>query len=190
MADESGYIQRDEKLHQGDIMHGVPHIRLRKSPLYVLRPLDDTKRNFSSNELSKVRFKPDGEQVSAHCKIDLGIVLTYGCNIENEPNYRLIAYIRSIESLPREYDDGFKDSIRKGGNLDTMYLPELRGHFPESFVDFRHLTTLHPNFLPVEQRVTSLSNERVDEMLTRLFRAFTRLDLNDDMFPLIADENR
>lgn len=181
------YTQRDARLFQGDIIRDAPHIHMKDPPLVALRPLNRERTRYDAYREAPPPggFKQSGEQAAAFAQSALGMVISYGCAIENDPKHCMVALIRPLTPVPEQS----KATIRENRNFAYFYLPALDNQLEESYVDFRRLTCVHPDFLYTDNRVASLSEDSVDQLMMRLFLFFTRRQLKPDMFPLIPRES-
>jgi|SRR6266567_3648060 len=184
MVDEF-YRDADPILCQGDIIREIPHVNLKPPlPLTVIRKEHVKYGNgikFAPYEYGlsapKDGFHFDqGEQVLASCQVAFGMVLSHGCEIDKDPRYRMIALIRPLSVAPPEG----QEIIRANNNLSSCYLPAYDEIMGESYVDFRRITTLHPDFLRDAERIVSLTDDAVKYVQAQFFRYFTRLDVRPD----------
>jgi hypothetical protein len=189
MAADPFYRPADPTVCQGDIFDGVPHLFL-SPPLLALRkvtlaggreafgfyeyppPAEDAPGGPKGKALPGGPFRfnsPKGEQAGASCQVTRAIVLNHDCDIENEPEHRLVALVRPLGPVPPEH----QEIIRRNQNFNYFHLPAGAG-LPEAYVDFRRLTSLAPAFLTNAQRLTSLTVEAVRALQAQLFRFLTR----------------
>lgn len=183
------YRDPDPELCQGDILYSIPHLHL-KPPFQALRSTTgrggqqvftpypfDISALFAHGDHSEPPggFKFDrGEQVSSFCQVSLGIILTHDCDIDQDPKHRLVALIRPLDPRQPAQD---QQVIRENRNFNFFYLPPYRDKMQESYVDFRRITCLAPEFLDKKRRVTSLTKFAIDQLHLRLFQFLTRRDL-------------
>jgi hypothetical protein len=83
-----------------------------------------------------------------------------------------------------------QEIIRANNDLSSCYLPAYDAKMGESFVDFRRITTLHPDFLKYSERIVSLTDEAVKYTHAQFFRFMTRLDVSPqvlDKLPKIPE---
>ena len=71
------------------------------------------------------------------------MVLTYDCEIDKDKKHRHLALIRPLGPLPAQD----QQTIRERRNVSYCYLPAYPDIFEESYVDFRRMTTVRPDFL-------------------------------------------
>jgi len=179
---DSFYRDTDPDLCQGDIVKNIPHLFL-KPPVQVLR-----KTSSKANRLMFEAFKVDsedvlpggfnvaGENVSAHCQAARGIVLTHGCEIDKDEKHRLVALIRPLVKV-KEQD---QQTIRENKNRRFFYLEKYQDVLPESYVDFRRLSTVDPKLINMSERITSLDEKTVLALQAQFIRFITRRILTDE----------
>ena len=189
MRSEEFYRDVDPLWCQGDIIRQVPHLHL-KPPLKALRK--ETTRSgerlvpfeyqFGSKEGELAHAPPggfkfsDGEQVGAFCQIALGMVLSHDCEMDKDSKHRQVALIRPLGPLPPRD----QQTIRENLNFSYCYLPAYSDIIAESYVDFRRITTLHPDYLQNPDRVLSLTGEALNYVKIQFIRYVTRLDLSPE----------
>ena len=197
---EEYYRDLDLSWCQGDIIRKVPHIYLKQPPLTIARR-ESTSRygerltpylydfgisegEESANTSLPGGFKFDrGEQSLALCHIAFGMILTNGCEIDKDDKHRTMALIRPLNVV----QDG-QDIIRANKNFSYFYLPAYGAIMGESYVDFRRITTLHPDFLKDAERVVSLTDDAVKGLQMQFFRFLTRRSVSPealDQLPII-----
>jgi hypothetical protein len=92
----------------------------------------------------------------------MAMVMSHDCEIENDPNARILAMIRPITDLD---EDTSAQLFSDDPELEPVYaLFPLIGQredpkIDRSFVDFRRLSTVRPAVLETSTRVASLSGE-------------------------------
>lgn len=196
---EGLYRPPSDKLSQGDIIRNVPHVHL-KPPLNVWRS-ETTKWG---QRLTLYEYSPSeqgappggatpqggfkfsvGEQVAAFCQVTIGIVLTYDCDIDNEQKHRLIALIRPLTGVGPDYQQIVRDNL----NYNFWYLPAIEDKIPESYVDFRRITTVAPQFLEHMDRIASLTSSGIKSMQTQLILSLTHRELTDDIDAVTRQKN-
>ncbi len=178
---------------QGDIIREIPHIHLKPPlPLTVIRKEQAkwgprlTPYEYASSvpqaELPGSTFPQsgfklaEGEQVLAFCQVAFGMVLSHGCEIDKDSKHRMVALIRSLSGVPSEG----QEIIRANRNFSSCYLPAYGEIMGESYVDFRRITTLHPDFLKNPERIVSLTDKAVKYIQTQFFRFLTRRDVSPE----------
>jgi hypothetical protein len=190
--DRPDYYQPwEEAFRQGDTIADVPHIFLRP-PLYALRritlaknreamgfyqypPAEDGPGGARGRDLPGGSFHfGEGEEVPAICRLALGIVLNHDCEIENEHEHRQLALIRPLEAVENEEH---RELIVGNRNFSFFYLPaDTSLGLPDSYVDFRRITSLAPAFLATGRPLTSLTEIAVKAFQSQLFRFWTHRD--------------
>ncbi len=183
MKAEEFYRDADPLWCQGDIIREIPHIHLRPPPpLTVIRRESVkwgerlTPYEYGSNTPQGGFDFAHGEQVLASCQVAFGMVLSHDCEIDKDPKYRMVALIRPLSEVR---SDG-QEIIRANRNFSACYLPAYAEIIGESYVDFRRITTLHPDFLENSERIASLTDEAVKYIQTQLFRFLTRRDVSPE----------
>jgi hypothetical protein len=186
MPAEGFYREPDPLVSQGDIVRGVPHLHL-KPPLVVLRQRQ-TRRGFvmdpyeygTGAEVAEGRNTPVptggfnfdrglDDKVSVFCQVALGIILSRDCDIENDRKHRLVALIRPLTGVQPEH----QEIIRANKNFSFFHLPELQNKMPESYVDFRRITTLAPDFVDGQDRLASLTGDARNSLYEQLMAFWT-----------------
>jgi len=184
----------DPELCQGDIVDGVPQIRLRP-PLEVIRrftgrgnreqyapfpyPPVEGKTPDAERAGKTIKMPPFhvsiGELISAFAVFTRAIVLNYDCDLNHELDHCLVAVVRPISGVHE--DD--RATVRIDGNHNHFYLPadEELG-LKEGYVDFRQITCLDPAIVEtVGTRRASLSPEGLDRLKSMFFRFLTRREI-------------
>ena len=191
MIAEEFYRDTDPLLCQGDIIQKVPHIYLKPPlPLTVIR----REQGKGGERLTPYKYGPStpqtevsesnspqggfkfaqGEQVLASCQVAFAIVLTHGCEIDQDSKQRMVALLRPLSGVPSEG----QEIIRKHRNFSACHFPAYGKIMGESYVDFRRITTLHPDFLKNSERIASLTDDAVKYIQTQFFRFLTRRDIS------------
>ncbi|MGD0863754.1 MAG: hypothetical protein ABSA21_13535 [Candidatus Limnocylindrales bacterium] len=172
MADRLYLPPVGTEILQGDIFDQMPSVRVESRPLRVARhwkqsgPRDiwEVHPEDGSGPRGGFKWLPDqgGEQgLLVHAYLGRAMVLSHDCEIENDPRTRTLAMIRPINHL----DEASQRELFSGGRQDRWFAVfPLVGQIDEprierSFVDFRRLTTVHPDVLAASIRVASLSEE-------------------------------
>ncbi len=185
MKAEEYYRNVDPLWCYGDIVRNVPHIHLRPPlPLRIIREestkwgmrLTPYEYGLSVPQGGLKITQPEGEQVLASCQVALGMILTHGCEMDKDPKHRQVALIRPLGLVQPEHQ-GF---IRENKNFSYCYLPAYGEIMGESYVDFRRVTTVHPDLLKDLERIVSLTDEAVNAVQTLLIRFTTRRDIKLD----------
>jgi hypothetical protein len=175
------YRDPDELLCQGDIFATIPHVFLKDRPNQVALMMAGKRAGFLVDEFCN----PDAPQCSheiivhAQTRVGYAILMSHSCEVDKPPPHRVIALVRQVSELNK---DAEKDTIRKNGKYACFHLPALEGKLPESYVDFRRISTIGPRWLTLATRKTSLTDEARKKMLFALFRFFTRLELAESGF--------
>jgi hypothetical protein len=183
MEAASFYRAVDPQLCQGDILERAPHVYLKDQP----RPLRKTTLpgNRVVYELEELAAKalpatPDeGLQVPAVCQVTRAMLLTYDCEIDKDRKHRTLALIRPLPSAMPEQD---RSTIRGNKKYAFFYLPPGGDQLPESYVDFRRICTVSPQWVDSAARLASLTKEARQAMLLQLFRFLTRVELDPNVF--------
>ncbi len=116
--------------------------------------------------------------IPAACLIDRAILLTYGCEIDKDKRHRLVALVRPMIG----FQESEKETIRANGKYACFHLPAMNGHVEEGYVDFRRLSTVSPDWLEKNKRVTTLAEHARRKLLLRFFLFMSRLQLEDSIF--------
>jgi hypothetical protein len=99
------------------------------------------------------------------------MLLTHGCDLDNDTRNRSVALIRPLGAVAPEH----QEIIRQNRNLSYFYLPQSN-EFPESYVDFRRVTSLPPPIVDQSKRIVGLTTTAVQAMQLQFFRSLTRLE--------------
>lgn len=150
-------------LRQGDIYRDVLHVMLSEPGFTVLREITikGGRRAFAPHDADD---PPSGgftweskESVRAEGQVCLAVVLTHDCEIENPDSreHRLVAVVRPLLNL----STGDRETIRSNRQFGRMWLPAWdEVELPESYVDFRRITTLRKDALPDDHRIASMTD--------------------------------
>ncbi len=169
---------------QGDLIDDVPSIHLKVEPSLTALRKGTVKGNrqiwdiLSSNP-QPTGPKPDfkmGEVVPAFCQISRAILLTRDCEIDKDPNHRLVALVRPLARIaPAD-----RDIVRENRNFSYFYLPadEDRGLI-EAYVDFRRITCVAPELVAKGRRLASLTEESAKALMGGLFQFLTHREVID-----------
>jgi hypothetical protein len=179
----SFYRAVDPQLCQGDVLERVPHVYLKDHPL-PLRPttLPGKKPGYQLTELppGELPKTPDeGVLVPAMCQVTRAMLLTYDCEIDKDTKHRTIALIRPIAANMPDRD---RTIIRENKKYAFFYLPAGGDQLPESYVDFRRICTVSPEWVDSATRLASLSVDARQAMLLQFFRFLARVELNVEVF--------
>jgi hypothetical protein len=115
-----------------------------------------------------------GEQASALCHFTRAIILNHDCDIENDPEHRLVALVRPLAPVT---NSEHRRVIEGNLNFSYFYLPSDGQALAAAYVDFRRITSLHPDFLARGVRLASLAPQALQALHAQLFRFLTRRDL-------------
>jgi len=181
---------------QGDIFANVPHVQVHP-PIVALRErLGRTSYDFydptdtGSRERTPpggFRFnRPPGDLVPADALLAFAVMLTHDCDLDNDPKNRVIALVRKLDSGIPETD---KANIRRNGNANYFYLPEYGDVLPESYVDFRRISSLPRGYASNLRRVASLRPSEKEQLQLQLFFFFTRLRVRTAMLAQLTEPN-
>jgi hypothetical protein len=127
-----------------------------------------------------LRYSPKGEEVAAFSQIARAIIISHDCEIDKDKKHAIVALIRSFDESQPETS---KQVIRSNKKLSFFHLPALENVLPESYVDFRRITSLEPTYLEPTKRIASLSDAAVSLLQLLFFRYLTRLELDPKKLP-------
>ncbi len=170
-------------LLQGDIYRAVPSIHLPSRPVFVTRYFREKQGHVLHGVHSEDGPEPDGgykwnpdqggESVLSRGFRGMAVVLTHDCEIENDPDHRLVAQIRPIT----EIQEAHRAEIMQMHHWAAF--PLLAQTAPpameDSFVDFRRITSLRPEALRAEDRYARLAQGVIDAMRVRFWHFLNRL---------------
>ena len=97
------------------------------------------------------------ESVRAEGQVGLAVILTHDCEIENPDSreHRLMAVVRPLLNL----SPSDREIVRGNRHFGRMWLPAWDAvELPESYVDFRRITTLRKDALPHDHRIASMTD--------------------------------
>lgn len=174
---EPFYVPPRRELSQGDIYRDTPSLEVVSRPLSVARrahkdigspPLPTFRAHAEDAEAPRQGFHwaldpPPGEASRERGEIvytpsyrGLVMVLTHDCELDNDPDFRILAMIRPLSALASA---NRADTV---GLAIWPYFPlAAQSESPEmapSFVDFRRLTTARAAALRPEDRYASISD--------------------------------
>jgi hypothetical protein len=194
----------DAELSQGDIIDGVPHLRLaslhqdpdlrRTAPLEIIRritvrgdrqqwapfpyPPQEGKTPDAERPGKTIILAPfhvkEGEFLPVFSQFTRALVLNYDCDLEHDEGHCLVAFIRPMSGVHEED----RQTIRENRNFSHFYLPaadELQ--LGEGYADLRRVTCLDPELLVLGTRKASLTEIGIKALHAQLFRFLTRRDL-------------
>ncbi len=183
MEAASFYRPVDPKLCQGDILERVPHLFLKEQP----RPLQKTtlagnRIVYELEELTEGALPTvpeEGVLVPATCQVTRAMLLTYDCEIDKDKKHRTVALIRP---LPTNMPAQDRATIQDNRRFPFFYLPAGGEKLPESYVDFRRICTVSPQWVDAAPRLASLTEITRRALLLQLFRFLTRVELDAGVF--------
>jgi len=174
-------------LCQGDIIEQLSNIHAKDGPQVLRRTtLSGGREGFEAVKVDEE--KPGSEfLMPAHCCFTRSMLLTYDCEIDKKGAKHLtIAMIRPLDpSLPRDQ----QEIIRKNKKFAFFYLPLTECGSPESYVDFRRITTVAPILVNDSRIVARLSEESLRAILFQFYRFMARIDLSRAVLPPLEQEN-
>lgn len=176
------YLTPGGEILQGDIYANVPSIHLRSRPISVTRPFKETDKGVlvgvhkeEGNNPPKDGYmwaEQGGETVLAKGFMGMAVVISHDCEIENDPDHRLVAMIRLITEIQPAH------RVDIMGMRHWAAFPLLAQTEPpameESFVDFRRITSLRPEALRSEDRIARLAPAVLDAMRLRFWYFLNR----------------
>lgn len=74
------------------------------------------------------------------------------------------------------------EAIRENRNFSFFFLPDAGADLPESYVDFRRISTVSPQWIDGATRLASLTSPAQQAMLLQFFRFIARVELKPDIF--------
>lgn len=174
------YQDPEQVASQGDIFETVPHLFLKERPKQIELKMANRPAGRLVDELGGEALPKCGSEVfvPAPTKVGYAVLLTHGCEVDKDKNHRVIALVRQFDGLNQDE----QDNIRGNGKYACFHLPALTGKLPESYVDFRRISTVGLGWLSLHSRPTALSEVARQRMLLAMFRFFARLQLDDDVF--------
>jgi hypothetical protein len=175
------YRDPETVVSQGDIFESVPHLFLKDRPKEPHALVLATKKAGSFvDELCGPKFPKSGSEiiVPAPARVGYAVLLSHSCEVDKDKTHRVVALVRQMESLRPEE----KETIRSNGKRACFYLPPLEGKLPESYVDFRRISTVGLEWLASMKRPASLSERARRKMLLAMLLFFARLQLDENVF--------
>jgi hypothetical protein len=121
----------------------------------------------------------EGALVPAACHVTRAMLLTHDCEIDKDKKYRSVALVRP---LPANMPTQDRSTIQQNQRFPFFYLPAGGDQLPESYVDFRRISTVSPRWVDSASRVASLTVAARQAMLFQLFRFLGRVDPTVEMF--------
>lgn len=178
------YRTLDPQVSQGDIVDAVPHLYLKTSVTVLRRATAPGGRSlFEAFPVAELVTPPPGgfkfekgepEQISSTCHLARGIILSHSCEIDKDSKHRLIALVRPLQPIPAEN----QEIIRRNQDFSYFHLPACPGAFDESYVDFRRISSIHPDLINSNHRLASLNEEGLGALLVEFFLYITRSDVH------------
>ncbi len=107
------------------------------------------------------------------------MLLTYACEIDKDRKHRTVALVRP---LPASMPPQDLATIRENRRFAFFYLPAGGDLLPESYVDFRRICTISPQWADSASRLASLTPVARQAMLLQFFRFLTRVELDPGIF--------
>jgi hypothetical protein len=189
------YRDPDTRLCQGDILRFVPHLHLR-APFRVIRqqtfagrggnqqvcipcdtepPQDSAREQGQGAQTLKFDYNR-GEEVAAHCRVELALVFSHGCDIDKNVKSRLVV---PVYPLTEQQSETSRTAIRAYRRWNAFFLPAHPPHFPDSYADFRRITSIEPSYLKDSNKCTSLNTEWVKAFQLLFFQFISRYEINE-----------
>jgi hypothetical protein len=164
-----------DEILQGDIFDLEPSVFIQSRPLSVVRTRQAGDGRIHAGLHTEGGDPPEdgfhwetGEKIVCDGILNRAVMLTHDCEIEKDDKHRVLALIRPWATIPQD----FQEAVRQGRRYRFFWLPEQSGpDFPESYVDFRRVTTVRPQALQEEHRRLSMT-ERMREALAAAFIRF------------------
>ncbi len=186
------YRDPDSFVSQGDIFETVPHLFPKDRPKQIELKMA-TKRagclvdEFGLVDISGKPVLPEcGAEivVPAPARVGFSVLLSHSCEIDKDRDHRVIALVRQMGKNLKPEE---KEIIRGNGRIAYFHLPALEGKLPESYIDFRRISTVGPHWLSTATRPTALSDAAMWKTLLAMFLFFSRLRLDPDNLNVIED---
>jgi hypothetical protein len=182
MSTSDFYSEPSDPLCQGDIFATIPHIFLKERPNQIALMMAGKRAGFLVDEFRNTDAPPQCSNeivVPAQTRVGYAILISHSCELDKPPPHRVIALVRQVSELSKEEE---KETIRNNGKYACFYLPSIEDKLPESYVDFRRISTIGPKWLLTTTRQASLTDHARKKMLLALIRFFARLELKQDVF--------
>jgi hypothetical protein len=178
----SFYRTVDPQLCRGDILECVPHLFLKDRPR-TPQPvtLAGARAGVYVDELSQGTLPKPGTEtvVPAPCLLARAMLLTHDCEVDKDKKHRTVALIRLLQTnMPA----GDSATIRANRRFPFFHLPAGGDQLPESYVDFRRICTVSPQWVDSATRLASLTAAARQAMLLQLFRFLARVELDPQVF--------
>jgi hypothetical protein len=184
--DASEFYRDPESVSQGDIFETVPHLFLKDRPKQIALMMAAKKAGCLVDEFCGPQLPKCGSEivVPAPTRVGYAVLLSHSCEVDKDKSHRLIALVRQMDNLQHEE----KETIRQNGKYACFYLPPLDGKMPESYIDFRRISSVGLEWLAAKTRQVSLSEQARRKMLLAMFLFFARLKLDDSVFNEIKEQ--
>lgn len=179
------YRPPSETLNQGDIIRELAHPYVKTLPIQLLnrQTLRQGVEGFVGSpyvlgvgEKATALHSQKGGLIAVDCHVALGMVLSHDCEIDQDGRgHRLVAMIRPLDTVA---DESHREQIRQSRNAQFFHLPE-HAAMPESYVDFRRLSTVLKGVVDDLERVSRLTDEAVRALQVQFIRFVTRRNLVD-----------
>lgn len=153
------------EIYQGDIFRGVPSSVVKKHSFVK----SDGGTGYTSVSITEVVGKCD---LVTSASLGLSMLISHECAIDKGTDPWTFAKIFPIDTV----NDRMQQTIRTFRNFSSFHLPQFDQVFPESFADFRCVTTIGPKLAKSFQRVASLTEENRNAMRKQLIRYMTRVE--------------
>ena len=173
------------RISQGDIWDRVPQVFLRQEPKALQRRTLSKPHGevLSEVPLSSVdASKESGVAIATQAWTLRALLMSYDCEIDSDPKHRLIALVRPINQS-RSADE--LEYLRTNRNYAFFHLPAVDGVLPESYVDFRRITSIGGDLLASCTRVVSLADSSLRAFHFQLYRFLTRIELAPEVLEQI-----
>jgi len=165
---------------QGDIYRLVPSVYIPGRPLEIIRTYGAAGGTVGARvhkedvEPPSGGFHWDDERILARGSRTYGILLSHDCEIEHEQKHRILGLIRPWDRLPVTS----QVDVLGGAHYCFYHLwPSPERQFPESYVDFRRLTTVRPQVLREEDRIMSMTDDARNGLAEAFLRYVLRVVL-------------
>ena len=163
---------------QGDIYRLVPSVYIDTRPLEIIRTFTATggttgcRIHQEDGEAPFDGFRWDDERFVARGSRAFGVLLSHDCEIENEQKHRILGLIRPWANL----SSASQANVLGGAHYCFYHLePSAERQLPESYVDFRRLTTVRPEMLREEDRIMSMTDRARDGLAEAFLRYVLRV---------------
>jgi hypothetical protein len=182
----SFYRSLSAELFQGDIFERLPLVYLKESPRSLKKTtIPGNRDGFEVGELVSASASAPW-LVPAPCDNTRAMLLTYDCEIDKASTKLLtVALVRPLDP---GMADGDKAALRDNRKFAFFHLQSWGPDAPESYVDFRRLSSLGIETVKIAARNSRLSVTARKAMMFQFFRYFTRIDLHRAVIPELAQE--